>query len=143
MNISTSSRKRKQGYTISYTLNFPYCQYYVSNSKIKFPQLKVQTARLIPNTLQLPLFLHVRFVSKFIYISTGRHFHTNTLVTHLYRGVKSTSCFQDYQMFDYFGPIQTIIQTVNLCLKLTHHFGSNQQIKGALPHSHMHLPPAT
>jgi hypothetical protein len=58
--------------------------YYVSNSNIKFPQLKVQTARLIPNTLQLPFFLHVRFFfSKFTYTSTGRHFHTNTLVTHI------------------------------------------------------------
>jgi len=31
--ISTSSRKRKQGYTISYTRNFPYCQYYVLRIK--------------------------------------------------------------------------------------------------------------
>jgi len=113
--------------------------YYISSRKIKFPQLKVPTARLIPNALQLPFFLHVRFFFQNSHTHQPVAIFTQTRWWHtLYRNVKSTSCLWDYQKFVYFGPVQTIIQTVNFCLKRTHHFGSNQQIKGALPRSHMH-----
>lgn len=56
---------------------------YLSYSKIKFPQLKVQTARLMPNTLPIPFLLHDTVVFHDSHTHKPVAIFTHTLETHI------------------------------------------------------------